>query len=43
MKNIVCLYWGNKYRVEYVKTLYNMTQRNLTIPHDYAISIATKE
>ena len=37
MKNIVCLYWGNKYKVEYVKTLYNMTQRHLTIPHKFII------
>ena len=37
MKNVVCLYWGNKYRVEYVKTLYNMTQRHLTIPHKFII------
>ena len=35
MKNVVCLYWGNKYKVEYVKILYNMVQRHLTIPHKF--------
>ena len=37
MKNVVCLYWGNKYKVEYVKILYNMVQRHLTIPHKFII------
>ena len=37
MKNVVCLYWGNKYKVEYVKILYNMIQRHLTIPHKFII------
>ena len=37
MNNVVCLYWGNKYKVEYVKILYNMVQRHLTIPHKFII------
>ena len=37
MKNVVCLYWGNKYKVEYVNILYNMTQRHLTVPHKFII------
>ena len=35
--NIVCLYWGQKYKWEYVQVLYNMTQRHLTIPHNFII------
>ena len=37
MVNVVCLYWGNKYKTEYVNILYNMTQRHLTIPHNFII------
>ncbi len=37
MVNVVCLYWGNKYKTEYVKILYNMVQRHLTIPHKFII------
>jgi len=37
MNNVVCLYWGNKYKTEYVNILYNMTQRHLTIPHNFII------
>ena len=35
--NIVCLYWGQKYKIEYVNILYNMVQRHLTIPHKFII------
>jgi len=35
--NVVCLYWGNKYKTEFVNVLYNMVQRNLTIPHKFII------
>jgi alpha-N-acetylglucosamine transferase len=35
--NVVCLYWGNKYKTEYVNVLYNMVKRNLTIPHKFII------
>jgi hypothetical protein len=35
--NVVCLYWGNKYKTDYVKVLYNMVERHLTIPHKFII------
>jgi alpha-N-acetylglucosamine transferase len=35
--NVVCLYWGNKYKTDYVNVLYNMVERNLTIPHKFII------
>ena len=35
--NVVCLYWGNKYETNYVNILYNMVERNLTIPHKFII------
>ena len=35
MINFCCVYYGNKYHVDYVQTLYNMVQRNLTIPHQF--------
>ena len=35
--NVVCLYWGQKYKIEYVNILYNMVQRHLTIPHKFII------
>ena len=35
--NVVCLYWGNKYKTEFVNVLYNMVQRHLTIPHKFII------
>ena len=37
MINVVCLYWGNKYKTEFVNVLYNMVQRHLTIPHKFII------
>lgn len=35
MKYVVCLKHGSKYSAEYVNTLFNMVQRNLTIPHKF--------
>lgn len=35
MVTVVCLKWGDKYAPEYVNKLYNMVQRNLTIPHRF--------
>jgi hypothetical protein len=32
---VVCLKWGDKYSSEYVNKLYNMVQRNLTLPHEF--------
>ena len=37
MINVVCLFWGNKYKTEFVNVLYNMVQRHLTIPHKFII------
>ena len=37
MINVVCLYWGNKYKTEFVNVLYNMVQRHLTLPHKFII------
>ena len=33
--NFVCVYYGNKYRPEYVQKLYNMVKRHLTIKHNF--------
>ena len=33
--NFVCVYYGNKYRPEYVQKLYNMVNRHLTIDHKF--------
>jgi hypothetical protein len=35
MLNVICLKHGTKYGPEYVNRLYNMIQRNLTIPHRF--------
>ena len=35
MINVVCLYWGDKYDTNYVQVLYNMVERNLTVPHKF--------
>ena len=37
MINVVCLYWGQKYKTEFVNVLYNMVQRHLTVPHKFII------
>ena len=33
--NFCCVYYGDKYDVKYVQTLYNMIQRHLTIPYKF--------
>ncbi len=33
--NILCVKWGDKFSADYVNKLYNMTQRNLTLPHKF--------
>lgn len=35
MINVCCVYYGNKYKQEYVQKLYNMVERHLTIPHKF--------
>ena len=35
MINVCCVYYGNKYKAEYVQKLYNMVKRNLTVPHKF--------
>lgn len=35
MLNVICLKHGTKYGPEYVNNLYNMIERNLTIPHRF--------
>jgi len=35
MLNFACIYYGDKYTFPYVKNLYNMVERNLTIPHKF--------
>ena len=37
MINVVCLYWGNKYKTEFVNVLYNMVERHMTVPHKFII------
>ncbi len=33
--NVVCVYWGNKYSIDYVNILYNMVKRNLSVPFKF--------
>ena len=33
--NFACVYYGDKYKIDYVKKLYNMVQRNTTVPHKF--------
>tara|TARA_Y100000782_G_scaffold109397_1_gene134240 strand:+ start:506 stop:1183 length:678 start_codon:yes stop_codon:yes gene_type:complete len=35
MINVVCVYYGIKYSLDYVQVLYNMVQRHLTVPHKF--------
>ena len=35
MNHIVCVKWGNKYISQYVNVLYNMCQRNTTVPYEF--------
>ncbi len=35
MLNFACVYYGDKYTFPYVKHLYNMVKRNLTVPHKF--------
>ena len=33
--NFACVYYGDKYQIEYVEKLYNMVQRNTTLEHKF--------
>jgi len=33
--NVVCLFWGAKYSIDYVNKLYSMVKRNLTVPYQF--------
>lgn len=33
--NVICVKWGTKFGPEYVNSLYNMVEKNLTIPHRF--------
>jgi hypothetical protein len=33
--NFVCVYYGNKYKPQYVQNLYNMVNRHLTVDHKF--------
>ena len=35
MLNFACVFYGDKYKVDYVKKLYNMVQRNTKVPHNF--------
>ena len=35
MLNFACVYYGDKYTFPYVLNLYNMVQRNTTVPHKF--------
>jgi len=37
MINVVCVFTGNRYSIQYVKHLQNTLQRNLTLPHKFTI------
>lgn len=34
-KNVICIKWGDKFGAEYVNRLYEMVEKNLTIPHRF--------
>ena len=33
--NVICVFWGTKYPIKYVNTLYSMVKRNLTLPFNF--------
>ena len=35
MVNFACVFYGLKYDIDYVRKLYNMVQRNTTVPHKF--------
>ena len=35
MISVVCVYWGDKFPVEYVYNLKSMVERNTTVPHEF--------
>lgn len=35
MINICCVYYGTKYSLDYVQVLYNMVERNVTVPYKF--------
>ena len=35
MINFACVFYGLKYDIDYVRKLYNMVQRNTTVPHKF--------
>ena len=41
--NIVCMKWGTKYGPEYVNVLYNMVNRNITLPFRFICMTDIKE
>ena len=34
-KNIICMKWGTKFGASYVNRLYDMVERNTTVPHRF--------
>ena len=34
-KNIICMKWGDKFDADYVNRLYEMVEKNITIPHRF--------
>ena len=34
-KNIICMKWGDKFDAGYVNRLYEMVEKNITIPHRF--------
>ena len=34
-RNIVCMKWGTKFGPQYVNRLYDMVEKNLTLPHRF--------
>ncbi len=34
-KNVICIKWGTKFGANYVNNLYNMVEKNLTVPHRF--------
>lgn len=37
MISVVCVYWGDKFPVEYVYNLQSMVRRNTSVPHEFVV------
>jgi len=37
MISVVCVFWGDKFPIEYVYNLQSMVKRNTTVPHEFVV------